>query len=73
MLVEQCHKPPIEIDGFNPTYKKGRIWDGSLISPELARLAKVPRTQSDCRTKRGSELGPWCRWHRFRSSMGSPG
>ena len=25
---KQCHKPPIEIDGFNPTHKTSKIGDG---------------------------------------------
>ena len=26
MWVKQCHKPPIWIDGLNPTYKSGDDW-----------------------------------------------
>ena len=28
MLVKQCHKPPIYIEGFNPTHKNGENGDG---------------------------------------------
>ena len=31
MLVRQCQKPPIEIDGWNPTHTNGKIGDVFLL------------------------------------------